>query len=147
MAKVVFSKPQHHRQNFYSEANQWEILGICKACLHILCWSEKAYERDPRNKLRRVLQEYVIDGQLLMAIKQLYCQPKVCARANGKQSKSFMLVFGKGVFCHLFFCCVCCVSAEMRLKPGFVFWFLVASSNLIRQEHCMLLFWYLWSNR
>ena len=44
-----------------------------------------------------------INGQLLMAIKLLYCQPEVCV--NGKQSKSFhvVLVLGKGVFYHLSF--------------------------------------------
>ena len=38
-----------------------------------------------------------------MAIQSLYCQPEVCVRVNGKQSKAFhvVLVFGKGVFCHL----------------------------------------------
>ena len=46
-----------------------------------------------------------MDGDLLMAIKSLYGQPKICVRVNGKQSKSFHVGvgLGKGVFCHLFF--------------------------------------------
>ena len=45
---------------------------------------EKAYDRIPRDKLWRVLQEYGIDGHLLMAIKSPYCQSEVCAHVNGK---------------------------------------------------------------
>ena len=56
------------------------------ACLVDL---EKAYDRVPRDKLWRVLQEYGIDGHLLMTIKSLYCLPEVGVRVNGKQSKSF----------------------------------------------------------
>jgi len=50
------------------------------------------------------LQEYGIDGQLLLAIKSLYCQPEVCVRVNGTKSKPFMWVLasGKGAFCLLF---------------------------------------------
>jgi len=62
---------------------------------------EKSYDRVPRDKHWRVLQEYGIDGQLLIAIKCFYCQPEVCVRVNGKQSKPFhwVLVLGKGAFC------------------------------------------------
>ena len=35
-------------------------------------------DRVPRDKLWRKLQEYGIDGHLLMAIKSLYCQSEVC---------------------------------------------------------------------
>jgi len=38
---------------------------------------EKAYERVPRDKTWRILQEYGINGQLLLAIKSLYCQPEI----------------------------------------------------------------------
>ena len=55
---------------------------------------ENAYDRVPREKLWRVLQEYGIDGHLLMAIKLLYCQPEVCVCINGKQSKSFYVSVG-----------------------------------------------------
>ena len=58
----------------------------------VLAWSvdqEKAYDQVFRDKLWRVLQEYGIDGHLLMAVKSLYCQPEVCLCVNGKQSKSF----------------------------------------------------------
>ena len=37
---------------------------------------------------RETLQEYGIDGRLLMAIKSVYCQPVVCVCVNGKQSNS-----------------------------------------------------------
>ena len=48
---------------------------------------EKAYDRVPREKLWKVLQEYGVDGQLLRAIKSFYCRPEVCVRVNGKQSR------------------------------------------------------------
>ena len=64
----------------------WENAKDVFACFADL---EKAYDRVPRDKLRRVLQEYGIDGHLLMAIKSLYCQLEVCVCVNGKQSKSF----------------------------------------------------------
>ena len=41
-----------------------------------------------------MLQEYGIDGHLLMAIKSLYCQPEACVCVNGKQSKSFYVGVG-----------------------------------------------------
>ena len=41
-----------------------------------------------------VLQEYGVDGQLLRAIRSFYCQPEVCVRVNGKQSKPFHLGVG-----------------------------------------------------
>ena len=62
----------------------WEYAKDVLACFVDL---EKAYNRVPRDKLWRVLQEFGIDGHLLMAIKPLYCQSVV--RVNGKQSKSF----------------------------------------------------------
>ena len=55
---------------------------------------EKAYNRVPQDKLQRVLQEYGIDGHLLVAITSLYCQPEVCVRVNGKPSKSFYVGVG-----------------------------------------------------
>ena len=50
---------------------------------------EKAYDRVSRDKLWKVLQEYGVYGQLLLAIKSFYCRPEVCVRVNGKQSKPF----------------------------------------------------------
>ena len=41
-----------------------------------------------------MLQEFCIDGHLLMAIKSLYCQPEVCVSVNGKQSRSFHVGLG-----------------------------------------------------
>ena len=55
---------------------------------------EKAYDRVPRDKLWKVLQEYGVNGQLLRAIKSFYCRPEVCVRVNGKQSKSFQVSVG-----------------------------------------------------
>ena len=55
---------------------------------------EKAYDRVPRDKLWKVLQEYGVDGQLLRAIKSFHCRPEVCVRVNGKQSKPFHVGVG-----------------------------------------------------
>ena len=55
---------------------------------------EKAYDRVPRDKLWKVLQEYGVDGQLLRAIKSFYCRPEVCARINSKQSKLLHVAVG-----------------------------------------------------
>ena len=55
---------------------------------------EKAYNRVPRDKLWKVLQEYGVDGQLLRAIKSFYCRQEVCVRVNGKQSKPFHVGVG-----------------------------------------------------
>ena len=55
---------------------------------------EKAYDRVPRDKLWKVLQQYGIDGHLLMAIKSLYCQSEVCVRMHGKSSEPFRVRVG-----------------------------------------------------
>ena len=62
----------------------WEYGKDILACFVDL---EKAYDRVPRDKLWKVLQEYGVDGQLLRTIKPFYCRPEVCVRVNGKQSK------------------------------------------------------------
>ena len=67
----------------------WEYGKDLFACFVDL---EKAYDRVPRDKLWKVLQEYGVDGQLLRAIKSFYCRPEVCVRVNGKQSKPFPIV-------------------------------------------------------
>ena len=41
-----------------------------------------------------VLQEYGINGQLLLAIGSFCCHPEVCVRVNGKQSKPFHVGVG-----------------------------------------------------
>ena len=64
----------------------WEYGKDLFACFVDL---EKAYDRVPRDKLWKVLQEYGVNGQLLHATKSFYCRPEVCVRVNGKQSKSF----------------------------------------------------------
>ena len=69
----------------------WEYAKDVFACFVDL---EKAYDRIPRDKLWEVLQKYGIGGQLLLAIKSFYCQPEVCVRMNGKQSKPFHVGVG-----------------------------------------------------
>ena len=69
----------------------WEYDKDLFACFVDL---EKAYDRAPRDKLWKVLQEYGVDGQLLRAIKSFYCRPEVCVRVNGKQSKLFHVGVG-----------------------------------------------------
>ena len=71
---------------------------------------EKTYDRVPRDKLWKILQEYGVGGQLLRAIKSFYCWPEVCVGINGKQSKPFHVgvvlpqgCSGKGAFCYLSF--------------------------------------------
>ena len=64
----------------------WEYGKDLFACFVDL---EKAYDRVPRDKLWKVLQEYGVNGQLLRAITSFYCKPEVCVRVNGKQSKPF----------------------------------------------------------
>ena len=78
---------------------------MAKISLHALSILKKAYDRVPRDKLWKVLQEYGGNGQLLRAIKPFYCRPEVCVRVNGKQSKPFHVALdsGKGAFCHLSF--------------------------------------------
>ena len=48
---------------------------------------------------------YVVNGQLLRAIKSFYCRPEVCVRVNGEQSKPFHVGVGlrQDAFCHLSF--------------------------------------------
>ena len=69
----------------------WEYGKDLYACFVDL---EKAYDRVPRDKLWKVLQEYGVNGQLLRAIKSFYCRPEVCVRVNGKQSKPSMWCVG-----------------------------------------------------
>ena len=64
----------------------WEYAKDVFACFVDL---KKTYDRVPREKLGKVLQEYSIDGQLFMAIQSLYGQPEVCVCVNSNQSKSF----------------------------------------------------------
>ena len=62
----------------------WEYGKDLFACFVDL---EKAYDRVPRDKLWKVLQEYGV-------IKSFYCRPVVCVRVNGKQSKPFHVGIG-----------------------------------------------------
>ena len=88
------SGSQHHGPNLHSEANLREILGVWQSLFACFVDLEKAYDRVPRDKLWKVLQEYGVDGQLLRAIKSFYCRPEVCVRVNGKQSKPFHVGVG-----------------------------------------------------
>ena len=56
------SKSLHHGPNFHSEANLWKILGLCKGCLCMFCWSRKGVWPDFLDTLWRVLQDYGING-------------------------------------------------------------------------------------
>ena len=48
---------------------------------------EKAYDRVPREKLWGVLQEYGVDGRLLlMAVKSLYSCSEICVNVGGVKS-------------------------------------------------------------
>ena len=78
----------------------WEYGKDLFACFVDL---EKAYDRVPRDKLWKVLQEYGVGGQLLHAIKSFYCRPEVCVRVNGKQSKPFHVGVGLRQGCVLSF--------------------------------------------
>ena len=69
----------------------WEYGKDLFACFVDL---EKAYDRVPRDKLWKVLQEYGVNSQLLRAIKSFYCRPEVSVRVNGKQSKPFHVGVG-----------------------------------------------------
>ena len=69
----------------------WEYGKDLFACFVDL---EKAYDRVPRDKLWKVLREFGVDVQLLLAIKSFYCRLEVCVRVNGKQSKPFHVGVG-----------------------------------------------------
>ena len=84
------SRLQHHGYQIFTLKQifekSWEYAKDLFACFVVL---EKAYNRIARDKLWRVLQEYGIDGQLLLAIKSFYCQPEVGVCVNRMQSKPF----------------------------------------------------------
>ena len=69
----------------------WEYGKDLFACFIDL---EKAYNRVPRDKLWKVLQEYGVNGQLLRAIKSFDCRPDACVRVNVKQLKPFHVGVG-----------------------------------------------------
>ena len=69
----------------------WEYGKDLFACFIDL---EKEYDRVSREKLRKVLREYSVDGQLLHTIELFYCRTEVCVRVNGKQSNSFHVCVG-----------------------------------------------------
>ena len=85
------SKLKHHELNFHLRQlifeKSWEYAKDVFAC-HVDL--KKAYDQVPQNKLWRLLQEYGIDGYLLIAIKSFHCQPEICVRVDGKQSRHFM---------------------------------------------------------
>ena len=93
----------------------WEYGKHLFACFVDL---EKAHDRVPRDILWKVLQEYGVGGQLLRAIKSLYCRPEVCVRVNDKQSKPFQVGVGLRQECVLsplfFFHCLCELDRQMQ---------------------------------
>jgi len=91
-------RSQHHGPDLHSEANLWKSWKYGKDLFAYFVDLERAYDRVLRDKLWRVLQEYDIDGQLLLVIKSFYCQPEVCVRVNGKKWKPFYVVSSKGAF-------------------------------------------------
>ena len=84
------SKPKHHEPNFHLRQIFEKSLEYAKDVFACLVDLEKAYDQVPQNKLWRLLQEYGNDEYLLMAIKSLHCQPEICVRVDGKQSRHFM---------------------------------------------------------
>ena len=93
------SRSQHNGSNFQSGVNLLEILGFQTNVFVCFDNIEKAYNWVPCDNLRKVLQKYEIDECLLKATESLYCQPEVCVRVNGKQSKSFHVRVGLGRGC------------------------------------------------
>ena len=65
---------------------------------------EKAYDRVPREKLRRVLQEYGVDDRLLLVVKSLYACSEVCVRVGKVKSRLFTVGLQQG-------CVHCAVTA------------------------------------
>ena len=96
---------QKHEPDLHFEANLQKLREYDKDLLACFVDLEKVYDRVPRDKLWKVLQDYGVDDQLLRAIKSFYCQPEVCVRVTGKQSKPFHVELNckKGVFCHFSF--------------------------------------------
>ena len=88
------SGSQHYGPDLLSAANLQEILGIWQNLFACFVDLEKVYDRVPRDKLWKVLQEYGVNGQLLRAIKSFYCRPEVCVREKGKQLKPFHVGVG-----------------------------------------------------
>ena len=78
----------------------WEYAKEVNACFVDL---EKAYDRNPRDKLWAVLLQYCIDGQLLTAIKSLYMRSEVCVRVNSATTKPFRVSVGLRQGCSLSF--------------------------------------------
>ena len=93
MVSVVFVRVAAPRtkSSLWSKSSRKEYGKDLFACFVDL---EKAYDRVPRDKLWKVLQEYDVDGQLLRTIKSFYCRLEVCVRVNGKQSKPFHVGVG-----------------------------------------------------
>ena len=75
----------------HSLKKSWEYPKDVYACF---VDHEKAYDRVPRDTLRKVLQEYGIDGSLPVAIKAMDKCPKACVRLNSVQSKPFTVDIG-----------------------------------------------------
>ena len=86
MACIIFVQIAAPWTNFHFEKS-WKYANDVFACFIDL---KKTYNRVSRHKFGRMLQEFRVNEQLLMAIKSLYRQLEVRVSVNaGKQSKSF----------------------------------------------------------
>ena len=76
----------------------WDYIKYFCTCFVDL---EKAYARLPREKLWGVLQEYGVDGRLLLACRSLYSCSEVFVRVSGGKSQPFTVGFGLRKGCML----------------------------------------------
>ena len=100
MTGVVFVQVVPPRTKFSFSIYLSEILGVCRGCLRFVDL-EKAYEQVLKISSGKCCKSMVLMGNLLIAITLHYCQPEVCVRINGKQSKLFHVGFGLRQKCFL----------------------------------------------
>ena len=65
-----------------------EKLGVCQRCLHLFCRPRESAFQIPWEKFWRVLQQYGVDGRLLLAVTSLYsCSElwSLCPRRRSSQ--------------------------------------------------------------
>ena len=76
-------------------------MGICERGQCVFVDLEKAYDLISRDKLRAVLLQYGVGGQLLTAIKSLYMHSGVCVSVNSATTKPFRVSVGLRQDCSL----------------------------------------------
>jgi len=74
---------------------------------------EKAYDRVPQERFRGVLQEYGVDGCMLLAIKSLYSCSEVCVRVDGVKSQPFTVGVGLRILDRFSVVAGCFVQSNM----------------------------------